>query len=91
MEKNASKVQLNTSIIVRFPSETEEDFFMTKEFLNRIKFDYALIFKYSERPNTAAIEIQEKIPERVKIKRMMELELVQRGILMQKLARRVIN
>ena len=59
------KLQLNSQIIVGFPSETEEEFDDTLHQLARIKFDTVTIFPYDEKEKTKAVEIHPKITEPV--------------------------
>ena len=52
---------LSTDVIVGFPSETEKDFLQTRDILDKVKFDYAYIFKYSLRPGAKAAQITDDI------------------------------
>ena len=47
-------IALSTDIIVGFPGETDEDFEKTMQMMREIRFDFAYMFKYSERSNTHA-------------------------------------
>lgn len=60
---------ITTDIIVGFPGETEEEFAMTKEFLERIHFSQMHVFKYSVRKGTKAEGMENQVPEHVKTKR----------------------
>ncbi len=53
-------VRITTDIIVAFPGETQEDFEDTIDVINQVKFDQIFNFKYSPRPNTAALELKEQ-------------------------------
>lgn len=53
---------LTTDIIVGFPGETEEDFSATVETVRRFRFDAVFLAKYSDRPDTPASRMQNKIP-----------------------------
>jgi len=56
--------------IVGFPTETEEDFQATVEFLKWVRYKNSFIFKYSPRPGTTAIEKwPDDVPESVKKER----------------------
>ena len=46
---------LGCDLMTGFPGETERDFFATKGLLNRLPFNNAHIFPYSERPGTLAV------------------------------------
>ena len=52
---------IGVDVIVGFPSETKEDFLDTFQFLNFLDISYLHVFSYSERPNTKAILIKEKV------------------------------
>ena len=45
---------ITTDVIVGFPGETEEEFALTKSFLNQVNFYEIHVFKYSRRTGTAA-------------------------------------
>lgn len=62
-------ITISTDIIVGFPGETDEDFEMTCEVFEQLKFDQAFIFKYSPRRNTIAADLPDQIPEEVKEER----------------------
>jgi tRNA-2-methylthio-N6-dimethylallyladenosine synthase len=47
-------VAISTDIIVGFPTETDAEFEETCRAMERIRFDFAFIFKYSERHGTSA-------------------------------------
>lgn len=60
---------ITTDVIVGFPGETDEEFAMTKEYLEQIHFYEMHIFKYSKREGTKAAVMPEQVPEQVKTKR----------------------
>lgn len=60
---------ITTDVIVGFPGETEEEFAITKEYLERIHFYEMHIFKYSKREGTKAAVMPDQVPEPVKTKR----------------------
>ena len=65
---------ISTDIICGFSSETKEDQQDTLSLMEWAKFDYAYMFKYSERPDTAAAgKYKDDIPEDVKSKRLLEV------------------
>lgn len=64
---------ITTDVIVGFPGETEEEFAITKEFLERIHFYEMHIFKYSKRQGTRAAVMKDQIPEQIKTVRSGEL------------------
>jgi tRNA-2-methylthio-N6-dimethylallyladenosine synthase len=66
-------IAITTDIIVGFPGETEEDFQATIETVKRLEFDNAFVFRYSQRKDTPAAEMEEQLPERVKEDRNQRL------------------
>ncbi len=53
---------IGVDVIVGFPTETEEDFLETYNFLNDLPVSYLHVFTYSERANTKALEFEEVVP-----------------------------
>jgi len=53
---------IGVDVIVGFPGETEEDFLETYRFLNELDISYLHVFTYSERANTLAAEMEDKVP-----------------------------
>jgi tRNA-2-methylthio-N6-dimethylallyladenosine synthase len=79
--KNAKRrYSLTTDIIVGFPGETEEDFQQTLDLLDEVQYDSLFSFKYSPRPNTAALDMGDKIAEEEKQRRLAILQEKQRSI-----------
>ena len=64
---------ITTDVIVGFPGETEEEFLITKKFLEQIHFFEMHIFQYSKRQGTRAAVMKDQIPETVKKIRSAEL------------------
>lgn len=62
-------IAITTDVIVGFPSETIEDFEMTRRFMEEIGFDNSFIFKYSSRPDTHAVEWDDDVPADEKMRR----------------------
>jgi tRNA-2-methylthio-N6-dimethylallyladenosine synthase len=71
---------LTTDIIVGFPGETEKDFEQTLDLLDEVQYDSLFSFKYSPRPNTAALAMENKVPEDEKQRRLLILQEKQRAI-----------
>jgi len=72
---------ITTDIIVGFPTETEDDFQETVRLMNRVGFNNAYIFKYSERKGTtAARDYPDDIPEITKTDRIVRLNAQQHEI-----------
>jgi tRNA-2-methylthio-N6-dimethylallyladenosine synthase len=71
---------ITTDIIVGFPGETDADFDQTLDLLDEIQYDSLFSFKYSPRPNTAALAMEDRIPEDEKQRRLVILQEKQRAI-----------
>jgi len=79
--QNADReIAISTDLIVGFPGETEADFQDTLSLLDEVQYDSAFSFKYSPRPNTAALDLQDEIPEEEKGRRLEILQERQKGI-----------
>jgi tRNA-2-methylthio-N6-dimethylallyladenosine synthase len=80
MKAAKREISITTDIIVGFPGETEEDFAGTLSLLDQCHFDSIFGFKYSPRPNTPAIKLEDAIPEEEKSRRLTVLQEKQREI-----------
>jgi tRNA-2-methylthio-N6-dimethylallyladenosine synthase len=69
---------LSTDIIAGYCGETEEEHQDTLSLMKMVNYDYAFMFKYSERPDTlAAKKYPDDVPEEVKGRRLQEIIDVQ--------------
>lgn len=73
---------IGVDVIVGFPTETEEDFKETFNFLHELDISYLHVFTYSERANTLAIDLQPVVPinirnERNKVLRNLSYQKLQ--------------
>jgi len=65
---------VSTDIIAGFCDETEDDHKETLSLMEQVGFDYAYMFRYSERPNTLAAErYSDDVPAGVKDRRLREI------------------
>jgi len=79
--QNASReIAISTDLIVGFPGETDGDFRDTLTLLDAVQYDSAFSFKYSPRPNTAALSLPGEIPEEEKGSRLEILQEHQKRI-----------
>jgi tRNA-2-methylthio-N6-dimethylallyladenosine synthase len=78
------KYAITTDIIVGFPGETESDFEATLALLDEVRYDSLFSFTYSQRPNTAALAMQDHIPEEEKKRRLTIVQEKQRAIQIQR-------
>jgi threonylcarbamoyladenosine tRNA methylthiotransferase MtaB len=53
---------IGVDVIVGFPGEGEPEFSETSTFLESLDISYLHVFTYSERPNTAALELGPVVP-----------------------------
>lgn len=70
---------ISTDLITGFCGETEEDHRQTLSLMDEVRFDFAYMFTYSERPGTqAARKYRDDVPEEVKKRRINEIIDLQR-------------
>jgi tRNA-2-methylthio-N6-dimethylallyladenosine synthase len=74
------EISLTTDIIVGFPGETEAEFEQTLGLLDHVEYDGVFSFKYSPRPNTPALSLDDAIPDEEKSRRLAVLMERQREI-----------
>jgi threonylcarbamoyladenosine tRNA methylthiotransferase MtaB len=67
---------IGVDVIVGFPSETDEDFMETIDFLKDLDISYLHVFTYSERANTGAPKLGEAVPMDVRRERSKQLHLL---------------
>ncbi len=75
---------LTTDIIVGFPGETDEDFEMTMDLLKEARYDGIFAFKYSKRPNTAALKLTDHLPDAIKESRLTKVLALQHELTLLK-------
>lgn len=81
MNANGYRVNKHTQILLGFPNETESDFLETLDCLIRCDFDHININKFSPRKGTKAYEMEDNVPEEVKVRRC---SIVRRLLMMNK-------
>lgn len=67
---------IGVDVIVGFPGETDEDFMDSVNFLKYLDISYLHVFTYSERANTGAPKLGEKVPMEVRRERSKQLHLL---------------
>src|ERR1700730_9190739 len=80
MKSAKREISITSDIIVGFPGETEEDFAETLSLLDEVGYDAVFAFKYSPRPNTPSLAMEDAIPDEEKIRRLEVVNLHQRAI-----------
>jgi len=80
MKAARREISITTDIIVGFPGETEAEFEETLLLLEEVRYDGVFGFKYSPRPNTLALRLNDAIPDEEKVRRLAILNERQREI-----------
>lgn len=80
------QITLRSTFIVGFPGETDREFQELCDFIAEYRFDRAGFFIYSKEKGTAAAELPNQVPLRIKQKRLEKISLLQEGILAAKQA-----
>jgi tRNA-2-methylthio-N6-dimethylallyladenosine synthase len=80
MKAAKREISITTDVIVGFPGETEADFEQTLNLLEEVGYDGVFTFKYSPRPNTPALGLEDAIPDQEKARRLEVLMAKQRAI-----------
>ncbi len=60
---------IGADVIVGFPGESDNDFVESIHFIDKLKISYLHVFTYSERPNTDAIKLDNKVDNKTRAKR----------------------
>jgi len=66
-------ISITTDIIVGFPGETEQEFEQTLSLLEEVRYEGVFAFKYSPRPNTPSLSMNDTLSEEGKSKRLARL------------------
>jgi tRNA-2-methylthio-N6-dimethylallyladenosine synthase len=74
------EISITSDIIVGFPGETEFEFAETLALLEEVEYDAIFGFKYSPRPNTPALTLEDAIPDDEKVRRLAIVNEKQRDI-----------
>ena len=73
-------IAIRTTLIVGYPGETNEDFDLLKKWVKKSKFDRLGCFTYSHEENTAAYNLIDNVPEKIKHERLNEIMEIQSQI-----------
>lgn len=71
---------IRTTLIVGYPGETEEDFEELKAWVKEMRFERLGCFTYSHEENTHAYNLEDDVPEEVKLARANEIMEIQSQI-----------
>jgi tRNA-2-methylthio-N6-dimethylallyladenosine synthase len=80
MKAAKREISITSDVIVGFPGETEADFDETLSLLEEVGYDSVFTFKYSPRPNTPSLALEDAIPDEEKARRLEVLMAKQRDI-----------
>lgn len=82
-EERVSKIKsiipdacIGVDVIVGFPSETDDDFLDSYNFLNELDISYLHVFTYSERANTGAVDMGEVVSKEKRAERSKMLHIL---------------
>jgi ribosomal protein S12 methylthiotransferase len=74
------EMTIRTTLIVGYPGETEEDFQTLKSWVEEMRFERLGCFTYSHEENTHAFNLEDDVPEEVKLERAAEIMEIQSQI-----------
>ncbi|BEE16893.1 ribosomal protein S12 methylthiotransferase RimO [Aeromonas enteropelogenes] len=83
------EITLRSTFIVGFPGETEEDFQMLLDFIDKAELDRVGCFKYSPVEGAKANELPDPVPEEVQEERFQRFMELQQQVSIRKLTRKV--
>ncbi|MEO5787991.1 MAG: 30S ribosomal protein S12 methylthiotransferase RimO, partial [Gelidibacter sp.] len=78
--KTVPEMTIRTTLIVGYPGETDEDFQELKQWVSDMRFERLGCFTYSHEENTHAFNLEDDVPEEVKIQRANEIMELQSQI-----------
>jgi tRNA-2-methylthio-N6-dimethylallyladenosine synthase len=84
LRESRPDMAITSDMMVGFPGETDQDFQMTIDLIQKIEFDNLFSFKYSDRKGTKAEKMGGKIPEKEKSARLSFLQNLQKQITLKK-------
>ena len=86
LQKEIEGIAVRSTFIAGFPSETEEDFEILKDFLLKARLFNAGFFAYSKEKDTPAYNLKGHLPEKVKKARVKELYELQSRIAFERMS-----
>lgn len=85
LRKKIPEITLRTTMIVGFPTETDEDFAELSEFVKWAKFDHLGCFMYSAEEGTKAAEMEDQVEPDIK-ERRYEVLMMEQSVIAEELA-----
>ncbi len=80
LKNRCNNLAVTADCIVGFPGEDEQDFAATVELVNKVRFDGMFSFCFSPRKQTRASTLPDAVPKDVALRRLRELQAVQKAI-----------
>ena len=74
------EMTIRTTLIVGYPGETQEDFETLRDWVKDMRFERLGCFTYSHEENTHAYNLEDNVPEDVKMQRASEIMEIQSQI-----------
>lgn len=74
------EMAIRTTLIVGYPGETQEDFEILRDWVKEMRFERLGCFTYSHEENTHAFNLEDNVPEEVKMERANEIMEIQSQI-----------
>ena len=74
------EMTIRTTLIVGYPGETEEDYQTLKQWVTEQRFERMGCFTYSHEENTHAYNLEDDVPEEIKMQRANEIMEIQSQI-----------
>jgi ribosomal protein S12 methylthiotransferase len=74
------EMAIRTTLIVGYPGETDEDFQTLKQWVKEMRFERLGCFTYSHEENTHAYNLEDDVPEEVKMDRANQIMEIQSQI-----------
>ena len=74
------EMTIRTTLIVGYPGETQEDYETLREWVKEMRFERLGCFTYSHEENTHAFNLEDDVPEEVKMERANEIMEIQSQI-----------
>lgn len=84
LREKIPSIALRTSLIVGFPTESENDFQEMVDFVQQIQFDHLGVFEYSSEEDTNAFSLRPRVPSLIKRKRRKILMEIQKELVKAK-------
>jgi tRNA-2-methylthio-N6-dimethylallyladenosine synthase len=78
------EIAITSDVMVGFPQESDKDFQMTLDLIEKIEFDNLYSFKYSDRKGTLAEKMEGKVDDPEKSLRLEALQSLQNHITLKK-------